>query len=143
MIEKAQGKGRLVILTSGWSPADSQLARSSKFVPLMQALLEGPNAGPDLSANRIVGEPVAVPEGAVAVHRPDGSTFKLAPGAATFDETDVPGVYALETPKGAREFAVNLDPSESKTVALARRDAGAVRLPAGDERIAHRAATAS
>ena len=118
VIEKALGKGRLVILTSGWSPADSQLARSSKFVPLMSALLDGPNAGPDLSANRLVGEHVALPEGAVAVRRPDGSTIRLAPGTSTFDETDAPGVYAVETAKGAREFAVNLDPSESKTAPL-------------------------
>ena len=32
---KPLGKGRLVVLASGWNPADSQLARSSKFVPLM------------------------------------------------------------------------------------------------------------
>ena len=38
---RALGKGRLVVLASGWDPADSQLARSSKFVPLMSALLEG------------------------------------------------------------------------------------------------------
>src|SRR5262249_42829332 len=41
VVEKAVGKGRLVVLASGWGPADSQLARSSKFVPLMSALLEG------------------------------------------------------------------------------------------------------
>ncbi len=115
VIEKPLGKGRLVILASGWSPADSQLARSSKFVPLMSALLDSPNAGPDLSANRLVQERVTLPEGAVAVRRPDGSTTRLAPGTSTFDETDIPGVYEVETTKGAREFAVNLDPSESKT----------------------------
>ncbi len=41
VVEKAMGKGRLVVMTSGWQPVDSQLARSSKFVPLMAALLEG------------------------------------------------------------------------------------------------------
>ena len=110
VIEKALGKGRLVILASGWSPADSQLARSSKFMPLMSALLEGPNAGPDLSANWLVQERVPLPEGAVAVRKPDGSTTRLAPGASTFSETDAPGIYAVETAKGPREFAVNLDP---------------------------------
>jgi hypothetical protein len=118
VIEKTLGKGRLVILASGWNPADSQLARSSKFVPLMSALLDSPNAGPDLSANRTVQEHVALPEGAVAVRRPDGSTTKLAPGTSTFDETITPGVYSVETTKGAQEFAVNLDPSESKTAIL-------------------------
>jgi Aerotolerance regulator N-terminal/von Willebrand factor type A domain len=118
VIEKALGKGRLLILASGWSPADSQLARSSKFMPLMSALLDGPNAGPDLSANWLVQEHVPLPEGAVAVRKPDGSTTTLAPGASAFSETDAPGIYAVETAKGAREFAVNLDPLESKTAPL-------------------------
>ncbi len=41
VIEKTVGKGRLVVFASGWQPVDSQLARSSKFVPLMTGLLEG------------------------------------------------------------------------------------------------------
>jgi len=118
VIEKALGKGRLVILASGWSPADSQLARSSKFMPLMSALLEGPNAGPDLSADWLVQNRVPLPEGALAVRKPDGSTIRLAPGASTFSETDLPGIYTIETAKGLREFAVNLDPLESKTAPL-------------------------
>ncbi len=118
VIEKSIGKGRLIILASGWSPADSQLARSSKFMPLMSALLDGPNAGPDLSANWLVGERVPLPEGAVAVRKPDGSTTQLTRGTSTFSETDAPGIYAIETAKGPREFAVNLDPLESKTAPL-------------------------
>ncbi len=118
MIEKPIGKGRLVILTSGWSPADSQLARSSKFMPLMSALLEGPNAGPDLSPNWLVQERVPLPPGAVAVRKPDGSTIRLLPGSSTFSETNTPGIYGVKTAKGPREFAVNLDPLESKTSPL-------------------------
>ena len=37
VLEKAVGKGSLIVMASGWKPADSQLARSSKFVPLMMA----------------------------------------------------------------------------------------------------------
>ena len=39
VVEKPLEKGRLIVLTSGWNPADSQLARSSKFVPLISGLL--------------------------------------------------------------------------------------------------------
>ena len=60
-IEKTFGKGRLVVLTSGWSPADSQLARSSKFVPLMSGLLEGRNARPLDAASHQVRDRRAVP----------------------------------------------------------------------------------
>ena len=34
------GKGGVIVLTSSWRPADSQLALSSKFVPMLHALLD-------------------------------------------------------------------------------------------------------
>lgn len=40
MIERGIGKGKLTILTSGWQTMDSQLALSSKFVPILAALFE-------------------------------------------------------------------------------------------------------
>jgi hypothetical protein len=123
VIEKAVGKGRLVVLSSGWNPADSQLARSSKFVPLMSALLEGLNPRPFAAASQQVGDRVPLPADGgdgkgLVVHKPDGSAVTAPPGAATFDGTDQPGLYTVDTPGGARSFAVNLDPSESKTSPL-------------------------
>ena len=38
------GQGNLLVLTSGWNPADSQFAVSSKFPPLMQTLLDWSSA---------------------------------------------------------------------------------------------------
>ncbi|HEY5914459.1 MAG TPA: BatA domain-containing protein, partial [Verrucomicrobiae bacterium] len=40
ILEIPSGKGRVILLAAGWHPADSQLALSSKFVPLLYALLE-------------------------------------------------------------------------------------------------------
>ena len=40
MIERGIGKGKLTILTSGWQTMDSQLALSSKFVPILAGLFE-------------------------------------------------------------------------------------------------------
>ena len=123
IIEKLIGKGRLVILASGWQPADSQLARSSKFVPLMSALLESPNPRPVIAANQRVGDRVPLPAADAAeknliVHKPDGASVTIDRQTAFFDETDQPGVYTLDTPAGASSFAVNLDPLESKTTPL-------------------------
>ena len=123
IIEKHMGKGRLVVLASGWQPADSQLARSSKFVPLMAALLESPNPRPVLAANQRVGDrvPLPTPDDAVPsmiVHKPDAASVTIAHRTAFFDETDQPGIYTLNTPAGASSFAVNLDPLESKTTPL-------------------------
>lgn len=123
VIEKAIGKGRLVVLTAGWQPADSQWARSSKFVPFMQALLELSN--PELFDARryFVGERVPVPhqEGDAArieVRRPDGGATTVSSGSEFFTETGEPGVYAIDLPAGAQHFAVNLDPQESRTAPL-------------------------
>ena len=119
VVEKPLGKGRLVVMASGWSPADSQLARSSKFVPLMAALLEGRTPPPAELASYTVLERVALPSGdRVTIRKPDGSTFTPEAGAATFDGTDRPGVYSVESPLGSRSFAVNLDPAEGKTSPL-------------------------
>jgi hypothetical protein len=133
VVEKALGKGRLVVLASGWQPADSQLARSSKFVPLMTAWLLEASPRFLAQANYQVLDRVPLPavENAVrgwVVRRPDGTTETLAPGSTLFTETDQPGVYSLDTAAnsgpspgarpGARPFVVNLDPSESKTAPL-------------------------
>ena len=123
IIEKPMGKGRLVILASGWQPTDSQLARSSKFVPLMAALLESPNPRPVVAANQRVGDRVPLPvtddpDKSMIVHKPDGAAVTIARQSAFFDETDQPGLYTLNTPAGASSFAVNLDPLESKTAPL-------------------------
>jgi Aerotolerance regulator N-terminal/von Willebrand factor type A domain len=123
IIEKPVGKGRLVVFTSGWQPADSQLARSSKFVPLMLSLLELGRPPLWKRATFVVGARVPLPatEGAgsdLVVHTPDGAKAKVAAGAGVFAETEQPGVYTIETPAGQRPFAVNLDSAESKTAPL-------------------------
>jgi hypothetical protein len=105
-------------MASGWNPGDSQFARSSKFMPLMSTLLEGPGSELDSSTSWIVGDRVPLPEGAVAIRKPDGLTARVAPGARVFAETEEPGIYAVETARGGREFAVNLDPTESITTPL-------------------------
>ncbi len=118
LLEKPLDQGRLLVMTSGWAPADSQLARSSKFVPFMATLLEGRNPRPIDSADHRVYERVALPSGndaaGLVVQRPDGVVVPLELKSAFFDATDQPGVYTV----GLSSFAVNLDPAESKTSPL-------------------------
>ena len=85
IVEKADDKGMLVVLASGWNPADSQLARSSKFVPLMLGLLEGRSNVAFGGASHLVFDRVPIPIEAwagkeLAVHQPDGTVAKLARG---------------------------------------------------------------
>jgi hypothetical protein len=119
IIEKPVGQGRLVVLASGWNPVDSQLARSSKFVPLMAALLEGRTPPPVELASLTVLDRVPLPHtDQIKIRKPDGSTVTPEEDSGFFTETDQPGVYAIESPLASRSFAVNLDPLESKTTAL-------------------------
>ncbi len=119
--EVPSGRGRVVLLGMGWHPGDSQLALSTKFVPLVLSLLDyaGATAGGDLGLHW-VGEPVSLRSvaGAVPVQLPDGTTVSLEPGATNFSGTVMPGIYRVGTGAAERLFAVNLDPGESRTSPL-------------------------
>lgn len=111
------GRGTLLLLTAGWHPADSQLALSSKFVPLLYSLLDLAGAAQAASGQLMVGD--ALPTGATnalktLLRKPDGTTVELAAGAP-FRGTDLPGVYTLTSQVMTQRFAVNLDPAESRT----------------------------
>jgi hypothetical protein len=58
------------------------------------------------------------PTAPLAVVKPDGTRVELKPESREFDDADQPGVYRVETARGVRTFAVNLDPLESKTAPL-------------------------
>jgi hypothetical protein len=123
ILEKTVGAGRLVVLTGGWQPDDSQLARSSKFVPIVTALLERRAGRRAEAPSYHVGDRVPLPPPnpaapAITVRKPDGSVTSLAADSKFFDGTDQPGVYTMETPAGPRPCAVNLDPKESLTSPL-------------------------
>lgn len=119
VIEVPLGRGRVFILAAGWHPDDSQLAVSSKFVPLLWSLLElGGNVAP-VPTQFSVGEAVAIPaDGAVtALKLPDGATTALPAAGGDFDQTRQPGIYEWVGATG-RQFAVNLDANESRTTPL-------------------------
>ena len=136
LFEKRRGQGRLLVLTSGWNPDESQLALSSKFVPLLLGILEENDGASGFSYYHIndrVRLPVAVgfgpsvigPFGSAAqwtVQKPDGSEVKLSTDTLTFDGTDLPGIYQLAEGENRWPFAVNLEPAESRTTPLAVED---------------------
>ncbi len=62
LLERRLGEGRLFVLTSGWQPDDSQLALSSKFVPLVGALLDLACGGNEVAESVLVGQPVTLRE---------------------------------------------------------------------------------
>jgi len=114
-----QGAGRVYLMMSGWEPVESQLALSSKFVPLVFSILA------EAGFSAVKPPPIhvggAIPVGnAKWVQKPDGAEpVELEEGQRIFSATDQPGLYTVldETRGGAqtaRTYAVNLEPSESR-----------------------------
>jgi len=56
ILVRTLGKGRVVLLASGWHPADSQLALSTKFVPLLYGWLEAAGFRNEQAASLLVGD---------------------------------------------------------------------------------------
>ncbi len=116
------GKGTLFVLAAGWQPGDSQLALSSKFVPLLYSLLEIGGAMKAQSLAFTVDEAVDVSTlhatNALTVRKPDGTTASIEAGVKSFTATDLPGVYSVTGVEPPWRFAVNLAGEESKTAPL-------------------------
>ncbi|MBN1507181.1 MAG: hypothetical protein JW955_10070, partial [Sedimentisphaerales bacterium] len=118
----------------GWHPSDSDLALSSKFVPLLYSALEYGGAFAGYQPQYFVGDPVSIPEqtastsSRVTIHRPDGSLVPINVDQRAFAQTDLPGIYSISDSRlgiadstrsaNPRSFAVNLPASESRTDAL-------------------------
>lgn len=123
------GEGRVVLFTSGWHPEDSQLALSTKFVPMLNGLLESAAGLVDRPVLFSVGDPVdlasLIPAGerAQRVTTPGGEMI-VPDEEGRFSRTDQPGryivAYGAGKTAGEAEFVVNLDPNESRTSPLPR-----------------------
>jgi len=142
--ERLGEKGRTFVLASGWHPTDSELALSTKFVPLLDTVLKQcGDKGLETSAC-LVNQPLALPELADSakaddsmksddkassekapaeskdsalrvVIRPDGGEVTIAKSATAFTAADQPGIYTMKTGGAEYPFAVNLVAAESVT----------------------------
>ncbi|MSU64905.1 MAG: VWA domain-containing protein [Opitutus sp.] len=120
VLEVPVGQGRIYILTAGWQPEDSQLAISSKFVPLVWSWLELGGGVTSASTQFFVGDKVSRPVGAdvTGVRQPDGTTAVIAAGAKEFAAAAVPGIYEFTGAARSQRFAVNVDANESRTMPM-------------------------
>jgi hypothetical protein len=123
-VEMPLGKGSLLILTCGWHPSDSQLALSSKFVPLLYSILEYSGVLAGRQSQYFVGDYISIPQsiktGAsnIQIRKPDDSLVGLEAGQEVFTQTDLPGIYTIETSAGNHLLAVNLPARECQTAAM-------------------------
>ncbi|HJS08034.1 MAG TPA: BatA domain-containing protein [Pirellulales bacterium] len=122
LIQQSIGKGRLLIATSGWHPADSQLALSTKFVPLLGGMFPRAAGGMEKSQRHVfetVELAAADAAGPRLVRRPDGAEHALAADTKAFDSTDIPGIYDFVQAGEEHRLAFNLTADESRTAPLA------------------------
>ncbi len=125
------GKGSLLVLATGWNPADSQLAVSTKFLPLMQTILDWSGGAAPARSQFQTGEAIPSPVSsgdALQWRRPDGKVVGLAAGTP-FTETDLPGIYTVTAGSRLRRFAVNLPLDESRTAPLSPDDLARLGVP--------------
>ncbi|EKK02847.1 inter-alpha-trypsin inhibitor heavy chain H2 precursor-like protein [Rhodopirellula baltica SH28] len=111
--------GNVWLLTTGWQPSSSQLALSTKFIPLIAQMFTGNEGTTRYVAGHVVGTPLPWPptEGAELV-RSDGESSPYEQ-ASDADFIDRPGVHQLKLPDEAPiTFASNLSESESQTDAM-------------------------
>lgn len=148
LIERSTGRGRVLALLSGWQPETSQLALSSKFVPLIGALLDLACGGTESVESVSIGQPVRLdnlrrtedsgPLNGPATDdesesskqttrdRQDGAIVIHTPdgrdvrleAGSNFTDTNQPGIYRANVGSTETLFAVNLSATESNTAPL-------------------------
>jgi Mg-chelatase subunit ChlD len=151
LIQIAVGQGNLLVLASGWNPADSQFAVSSKFPPLMQTLLDWSGGAAPAHFQFLTGDAIPSPalgarlspaaagsgdtsaaaedsRAPVEWQKPDGKKETLAANAP-FTETDLPGIYVATFGGKERRFAVNLPLDESRTAPLSPDELSRLGVP--------------
>ena len=138
LVEKQLGKGTAWVLTSGWQPQESQLALSSKFVPLLHGFFGQTIANTAHNSTYVVGEPIKITptEEPTSVIAPDGETHDLPAMSEVFDAADEPGIYQLTQGMEQFSLAVNLPPEESRTNPLLPDRLAQLGIPLGKQKSA-------
>jgi hypothetical protein len=128
LLRKPFEKGDWFLMAAGWQPTESQLALSTKFVPIIAGMLGG-NAPGDQVATRELGQPLAWdPSDSAILIKPNGDEVRFPQGENKTDQAqewsgqdierivDTPGIYHWhqEGKSDRQSFAVNLPSSESQ-----------------------------
>ncbi|MBI2478890.1 MAG: BatA domain-containing protein [Planctomycetia bacterium] len=113
-------EGKLYVLASGWHPDDSQLALSTKFVPLLNTMLDQAASSPVEMPSFAVGDAVPMPTDikSYVVVTPDGTRTELDDESHWYRETDMPGIYEIQGGPVPVRFAVNLMARETDTALM-------------------------
>ncbi len=135
LLELKSGQGSVILSLFGWHGEDSRFVLWSKFVPMLNHLLASLKGSEPIATRLVVGD--ALPLGklnstaGVSQTVVTPSETEQSPTEATFITTE-PGIYVVKTGSSSQNFAVNLDPQESRTTPLGIDELRAVGLPIRD-----------
>ena len=116
----AHDKSDIYVLGCGWQPSKSQLALSSKFLPLMMRMIELAVKTEPVAQSSIVGDSIQTPQGYDRLLLPDGTAQPVE--ASSMQTLSSPGIYSFASSSAEKladlNFAVNLDPAESQIATM-------------------------
>lgn len=118
LVEQTIGAGKMWVLAAGWQPEASQLALSTKFIPLIFSLFD-PNTASLVAGNDFsIGDKLpSEPSPTARITLPDGETITFQ-SLSNFQTLDLPGIYSIADAETSSSIAVNLDKAESRTDAI-------------------------
>ena len=123
-IEVPAGNGKLLLFTSGWHRDDSQLALSSKFVPLLYSILEHSGRLNLKRSQYYVADQIPIPQSISdqttkwKIRKPNQTMILPDDSSEIFSQTEEPGISTFVSASLERHMAVNLSPKESQTNTL-------------------------
>ncbi|MBN1442263.1 MAG: hypothetical protein JXA90_06115, partial [Planctomycetes bacterium] len=92
-------------LASGWHPRDSQLALSTKFVPLLAGLLEDGAGEAGGKASLYVGEPASLPPATAGAPEVSSAASTVSPESGASPPSRPEGTATPEIPTASRSSA--------------------------------------
>lgn len=122
LVEKQIEQGTVWVMTSSWQPDDSQLALSSKFIPLLHGFFGRGDEPLTRASSYEVGEAIklAPSDDVVTIVGPGGQMFSLEAMSGSFNEAVEPGIYEIRQGNRQYDLAVNVAALESRTNPLLR-----------------------
>lgn len=120
LLQRKVDDGRVWVLTTGWQPKSSQLALSTKFLPLVYGLFGVSGGQGDQFGSITIGDPIVYPPSPTAtISGPDQMQLAYET-TEDIKQVDQPGVYSFTDNGETKSFAVNLAESESQTTPLSK-----------------------
>lgn len=124
LLEIPAGRGRVLMLMTGWHPEDSQFALATKFVPFIYSILEMAGGAVTTTGQTLVGEAPLLPAGfggdgaPIQLQGPTGAPVALGSVVTHLPAPELPGVYTVQAGRNMYRYTANLDPLESRTVPM-------------------------